>query len=681
MNNAVHVDYTPNLKEILEGSVSFLSNLRPSEWAEKNRTMTSDVSPFPGPYSFNRTPYNRKIVDCCSPYHPAKKITVMKGAQIGFSTGVIENAIGFIMQQAPGPILYLVGSSELIEKAMDKLDNMIDNSGIRPLIGPNSLRKRNQRTGDTVKSKQFPGGYLVIFNGNNHKNYRQLPIRYIFADDFDAYKSSSTSDGDTVRLIEQRAASYYDKQKIFYISTPTLKDKSNVEASFLKGDQQYFFVPCPCCGDMIRLHWSIDAEINGEKIKAGITWQLDENSELISGSVGYICQSCGGFFTDANKDELLQAGEFKATAKAKEPNHFSFHISSLYAPAGMYDWEYYVRWYLEACPPGQDIDETKYQSFLNLGLGETYEEKSISIKANQLQSNIQGYEIGTIPDKLSISQGNGRIVLITMACDMNGLLEDARLDWEIVGWAESGASYSIKHGSIGTFIPREGQKKFKTDREHFTYEHYRPNNVWDKLDEIINTPLVTDEGTGRKMQILFVGVDTAPYKLQSYTYLDRKGPNVIGLKGDSWAKFKRLNTNTAMFKKSLEKPGRLFLLEVNHLKDELAARISLRWDSGNEERQPPKFMNFPIPSEGLYLYNNYFSHYEAEVYKTESNKEGRPISGGWVKKNTAVQNHFFDCHIYNMALKDIWVDLLLKAGGYKNPTWEDYVKIALQQMI
>lgn len=675
------LDYRPNLISILENSAHLLSNLRPSEWAEKNRIMTSEVSPFPGPYSFNKTPYLRKIVDTCSPYHPGKKFSIMKGAQVGFSTGVIENAIGFIMAQAPGNILFLIGHDDLADEAMAKVDNMIDNSGLRPLIRPHTLRKKNQRSGDTLKSKEYPGGTLIVGPGSNHKLLRQRSVRYIFVDDFDALRASSKSDGDTLKLIEQRAASYYDKQKIYYISTPTLKGKSNIEESFLRGDQQYLFIPCPCCGDFIRLHWAVDSELNGQKFKAGITWQLDENNELIRGSVGYICQACGGFFDDSRKSELLDQAEFRPTAKSKDPNHFSFHLSSLYAPAGMYDWEYYVRWYLEACPVGQDADEVKLQSFLNLALGETYEEKSVSIKANALQNNIQPYSIGTIPDKLSVSHGNGRIVLITLAADLNGTVEDARLDWEIVAWSESGASYSVKHGSIGTFIPRENTKKFKVDRERWTYEMYSKNSVWTELDKIIAAPIPTDDGSGRTMQILFTGIDTGAYKLQAYSYLDTKPRSVIGLKGDTFGKVIRMNTSLPVFKRSKEKPGKLFILEVNYLKDDLAAQISLRWDPGNDDRQPPKYMNYPTPSDGFYLYHNYFSQYEAEVRKVDLDKNGKPVAAAWVKKNSAVQNHFFDVRIYNMALKDIWVELFCKeALKMTNPTWEDYVEIALKQI-
>src|SRR5690606_19874949 len=130
---------------------------------------------------------------------------------------------------------------------------------------------------------------------------------------------------------------------------------------------------------------------------------------------------------------------------------------------------------------------TEYQAWLNLGMGELYEEKAVSIRANALQLNIRHYPIGVVPDKLSVSDGNGNIILLTLACDLNGVTDDARLDWEVVGWSESGSCYSIKHGSIGTFIPREGQSKYKVDREKWTYNFYHEKSVWPVLDEIIKS--------------------------------------------------------------------------------------------------------------------------------------------------------------------------------------------------
>lgn len=76
------------LIDILDSSRFLLSDIKPSEWAELNRIMTSDVSPIAGPFSYSYTPYAREIADCFSYNHPARVIAVMKGAQIGLALHV-----------------------------------------------------------------------------------------------------------------------------------------------------------------------------------------------------------------------------------------------------------------------------------------------------------------------------------------------------------------------------------------------------------------------------------------------------------------------------------------------------------------------------------------------------------------------------------------------------------------
>jgi phage terminase large subunit GpA-like protein len=91
------IQYENQAIEVLEAARFLLSNISPSKWNEQHRVMTTSVSPFPGKFSYNVTPYLREIVDCMSPGHPARIVAIMKGAQVGFSTGVIEAAIGWIV--------------------------------------------------------------------------------------------------------------------------------------------------------------------------------------------------------------------------------------------------------------------------------------------------------------------------------------------------------------------------------------------------------------------------------------------------------------------------------------------------------------------------------------------------------------------------------------------------------
>lgn len=666
------LEYEAQTLDVLEAARWLLSNIKPSEWNERNRSMTTSVSPFPGKFSYNITPYLREIVDCMSPGHPARIIAIMKGAQVGFSTGVIEAAIGWIISENPGNILFLTGHSELSEEAMNgKIDQMIDSCGLRTLIRPNVLRTRNMRTGDTNKSKEFPGGSLVAGGANNHKLLRQRSVRFGFVDDFEAAKSSSKESGSTTRMIEQRFAAYADKMKLFYISTPELKQTSNIEPVYLLGDQRKFHIPCPCCAEYIALEWSLPIE-GDEKQMAGITWKLDEKNKLIPESVGYTCQKCGGFFDDKKKYELNILGEWRPTAEPSTLGYYSYHLSSLYAPPGMYDWDHYVRQYLEANPINEPQKESLQKTFVNLCLGETYEASGEAPKANDLQKNIRSYEIGLIPEKISERDGNGKIVLITCSCDMNGTEEDARLDYEILAWSETGSNYSITQGSIGTFVPREGSKKNKIDRERWTYEHHRQNSVWTTLEKIISTPLKTD--TGRQMLVFITGVDCGHYTQHAYTYIDKSNCNVVGLKGKDADKYIRFGADISSFKHAKER-SKLYLVEVGHVKDGLAEKIKLRWDEGNDDSQPPGFMNYPSPTEGKYSFKNFFSHYESEHCVTVS-KPGEETASRWVKKGIQ-QNHFWDVRVYNVVLKDIVVSLVCTTMKIKNYGWTDYVDLVM----
>lgn len=664
------------LVDIVEGARIRFSDLLPSEWNELNRALTSDISPVPGPLRYDYTPYNREIVDCLSPNHPARIITVMKGLQIGVSTTVIEAGIVWIISQEPGPIMFLSGHPDLAEEAMNKkIDQAIDSCGLRPLIKPSTLRKRNQRTGDTSKGKEFPGGSLVAGSASNHKLLRQRSIRYGFFDDFESAKKSTKQSGDTRRLAEGRFAAYYNSMKAYYISTPELEELSNIEPAYMLGDQRKYHVTCPCCKKEITFEWEIGLDGTSDHEKAGMTWKLDDKGKLISGSVRYRCQKCGGYFDDSKKHDMVRSGRWIATAEPSEVGYYSYHISSLYAPPGMYDWEHYVRQYLEANPPGGDRKEDLHKVFVNTVLGFTYKHVDKQVKPDTIQRNVRDYKIGIIPEEISVKDGNGKIVILTCACDLNGVEIDARVDYEIVAWSESGSSYSIRHGSIGTFIPREGAMKKKVDRERWTYEHNRTRSVWPALEKVLNEVFVTDNG--RKMKIAMAGVDCGHYTVHAYNFIDKTALNVIGLKGDKEGQYRKINQDLPIFKPAKER-AKLHLLDVNYIKDMLAETINLHWDQTTGEPQPPEFMNFPQPSDGMYLYTNYFEHFEAE-HRTIESKDGQGHASRWVKKPGQKPNHFWDVNVYNIALKYIFATLALKQTEQKRGTWSDFVRAVQEE--
>lgn len=664
--------------EIIDAHDFRVSTILPSVWAEKNRVMSTDVSSFPGQYSYKKTPYLKELINCLSVDHPARVVAVMKGAQIGFSTGVIENGIGWIISENPAPILLISGDKELSKEIVEKrIDQMIDSTGIRHLIRPNTLRKRNQRTGDTSTSKEFPGGYLTADGANNANKLRQRSFKYGFIDDFEAAPSQDKKAGSITKLIEQRFASYYSSMKLFYISTPEIKQTSNIEPVFLLGDQRKYMMPCPICGELISFEWKTEVEDDKGKL-AGVTFETDDKGNLISDSVGYTCQKCGKFFTEKHKYDMLQAGIWVPTAEPSEVGYYSYHLSALYAPPGMYDWEYYARDFLKCYPNGltQRPDIAALKTFLNVCLGQTFEERGTAPKILQITQNTREYKIGTVPKQLSVEDGAGRIVMLTCACDLNGKVDDARLDYEVLAHTENKVTYSIDAGSIGTF-----RKGIKSDegREIYTYrlqsEQYI--SVWDIfLNDVLQKAYKTD--TNELMPINIAGIDTGNFTTYAYSFIEANQdliyPSIIcGLKGDI-DKFRRFDSDVALFRKSKEQPN-LWLLEVNQVKNALAEFMALKWSESSGLTQPYSFMNFPEPEGKKYSVKWYFSHFESEHKVEQLNKDGSKVGYRWQKRHSTVENHFWDCRVYNLALRDIFAYEVCLASKIKYPDWGKFVQL------
>lgn len=643
------------LYSIVDAAYYEISTIKPSEWVENHIVMGA---PFPGPYKYSLTPYWREVVDRFSQDDDMNWIAVKKGAQIGFSSGVLIPILLWMIKNDPSNAYFLVGAPELIEKATEKLDIGITNAGLRDYIKPQVLRKRNQKSGDTNYKKEFTGGYIHIGSANNHKNIRDVSLKYGIFDDYEAFKGKSKEAGSTRKLLDQRFAAYHGRHKICYGSTPELKRDSNIEEAYLMGDQRKYMIPCPKCGEFIDLQWEI---VKGD-IKGGITWKVNEHNKLISGSVGYTCQECGGFFNDKNKQELLNLGYWKPTAEPAKPGFYSYHISSLYAPHGMFDWEHYVNDWIEAHPIGAPRKEHLYKTFMNVCLGECYEDHSDALAAKTIQANVRNYPIGTVPEKLSIKDGNGKIAILTLSCDLNGKEDDARIDWEVCAWAQNGSSYSIDQGSIGTFVPRENTIKNKKDREPWTYRATGERSVWRELEKIISGTWNFD--SGRKMGIAITGVDCSfTYNGLAYEGVESLPKNkiIVKLKGKDVNIYSKIGKDTLTFHPAKERPG-MYLTEVNYLKDMLAARMKLTWDEGNDISQPAGFMNYPEIADGKYSFKNYFEHFEGEHRVEKMDSEGNYVGMRWEKKTSVSQNHFFDVHIYNMVLKDILVGIICKAN-------------------
>jgi len=650
--------------------------LNPSTWVEGNIYLTPDLSRFTGPYKYDISPYTREVIDNLDPTSPVEMTAVMKCAQSGFTMGVIVPGIAYIISESPASILYTAADKELVQLSVrTRLDPILNSSGLSHLIRPNVIKKKNQRTGDTDFSKEFAGGSLTALGVNNPNKWRQYSVKYIFADDWDSAPKADKKEGSVRSLIENRAKSFGSMKKIFYISTPTTKNSSNIEEVFELGDQRKWNWCCPNCEEFIPIEWRINKE---DGYYAGIKWEVNKEGELIKDSVHYECQNCGGHILEKEKYKLNLGGKWIPTAKPKRENYRSYILNALVIPPGFDSWIDLISQWLEANPANDIIDEGKLKAFVNTQLGQTWEEKGSSPKVTDLMNNVRSYECGTIPDNTIDSDGNGKVLLLTLSCDLGGVMEthneDVRIDWEIRAHTSTGVTYSINHGSIGTF--KRSRRKNKKERENeserdkWTYSHGQNFSVWPELQKIIEANYIGQSGDAYNIDMTVI--DTGHFTKLTNEFINiQNNPFIVGVKGYGETEYRSLSKDTPVIKRSREQGGRLYILQVNQLKDMLAANMKLK--EGMDGFQPSGFMNFPQPEKNKYNMRTYFSHYEGE-HRVEEVKGDSVVGFAWKKKNSSVENHFFDVAVYDIASKEIYLDILRKQSPkYSKLTWEDFV--------
>lgn len=645
--------------------------LEPTDWIPKNVFLTREVTQYPGFYSYELTPYIKEIVECLSPTSDVEMVAIMKNNQSGFTMGVIIPYILYLIKENPCNIMFLSGTDELMQKTVRaKLDPVLQSSGITQLIKSQDTRKRNTRSGNTDFEKQFAGGALFL-GSYKVNNLRMASAKIVLADEFDVAPYSDKNEGNTRMLLENRTTSYPKSKKLCYLSTPTVKGSSNIEQAYLMGDQRHWNWICPHCNEFIDVQWSVKSE---DEIIGGIKFEVDEEGLLIEGSTYYQCQHCRGKILEREKAKLNKTGVWIPTAKPKRKKYRSYQNPAIYC---FDSWDDLATEFLSATPKNGTLDTALLKAFITTKLAQPWEEKGQTPKVNDLMNNTRSYNIGVVPDLTCEKDGNGKILLITLCCDLGGIMnediQDVRLDWEIVGHSSTGVTYNINHGSIGTF--KRSRKKTKeesendTERDKWTYDHGMKFNVWDELRKIIYQTLESQSGEGYKIDITVI--DTSYFTKLANMFIDmEKNPFIVGIKGDGIEEYRKESKDTPIISRGRERAG-FYILQVNQLKDMLASNMKLKM--GMDGFMPPGYMNYPMPEQGKYTMRSYFGHFEAE-HRVEEKKGDSVVGFVWKKKNSSVENHFWDVAVYTIAAREIYIDTLRKMDSkHSKLTWEEFV--------
>jgi phage terminase large subunit GpA-like protein len=131
------------------------TQLQVSEWADRHRKLPKKSSAEPGPWRTDRTPYLREIMDCFSTLSDVEEIVFMKAAQIA-GTEFLLNALGYVIDHAPGPALFVQPTVELAKRfSRQRLDPLFTDT---PRLASKVAEGQSRDGGNTMLSKEFAGG-------------------------------------------------------------------------------------------------------------------------------------------------------------------------------------------------------------------------------------------------------------------------------------------------------------------------------------------------------------------------------------------------------------------------------------------------------------------------------------------------------------------------------------------
>ncbi len=347
-----------------------------SEWADEHRTI-SPPSPEPGRWRTSRAPYLREIMDACTdPTIP--RVVVMKSARVGFTEGVLNNLIGYHIDQQPAAVMVMQPTVEDAKGySKESLAPMLRDT---PRLAGRIRESGRRDSTNTIQLKVFDGGFVVIVGSNSAAGLRRRNIQILVADEIDGYGSSARGrhrEGDPLTLARKRLENYWNRKEIDG-STPTLKGASRIESAFELSDQRRYFVPCPHCGYQQTLKWPRFRYDNNDPttVRYLCGEEDPETHELVGG--------CGQPITEDRKPWMVERGTWIAQRPGRRIR--GYHTWAAYSLFS--SWQNIVEQWLEA-----QGDREKLQVFINTVLGETWREQGDEVPHGTLFARREAYPV------------------------------------------------------------------------------------------------------------------------------------------------------------------------------------------------------------------------------------------------------------------------------------------------
>lgn len=575
------------LQKVLRG-IKPPEKLTVAQWADKNRTLSSESSAEVGKWRTSRTPYMLEILNSFTD-PKVEHIVVVAASQVGKSE-VMNNMIGYCIDQDPGPILFVQPTKEDAEKYSEmRIAPMIRNTRC---LKSKVAAAKSRDSANTKRQKSFPGGVLVLTGSNVPHDLCSMPIRYLFGDERDRWAKSAGSEGDPWKLATARLTTFYNR-KMVEVSTPTIKGASPIADSYNLGTMERWKSKCPHCGNYIEIKFD-DIRFEYDVIEKGDDKIFDVKN------VWHTCPECGGI-----SDEITIKKQ-PAHWEADAPEAVALHKTrSFWLTAWVSPWATWKSIVLEFLQAG--TDSAKLQVVYNTKFGQLWENRGDMDSEEDVMARREDYE-AEVPDG---------VLVLTCGVDT----QDDRLEYEVLGHGRFGETWGIKHGVI------LGRPDLDA--------------VWDKLDEILDKKYSYKNGVTRKIALTFI--DEGGHFTQEVRQRceSRMGKQVFAIKGiPNNGKDVPFTAPPKKMKIVVDGNviGKVWLYEIGVNAGKQRIVDNLRVKSPG-----PKFCHFPRRDD---YGKAYFKQLMSEhlVYKT-----GLKNPWQWEKIPGHERNEAFDIRNYNLA--------------------------------
>ncbi len=576
-----------------------------SQWADNHRMLSSGISAEPGKWKTSRAPYQKDIMNAFT--EPGiHRVVVKSSSQIGKSD-MMNNVIGRFAHLDPCAIMMI---QPTIDMAQD-----YSKTRIAPMIRDTKVLNnlfydvKSRDANNTILSKVFPGGRLIMCGANSPAGLASRPIRILLADEVDRFPDSAGTEGDPVDLAAKRMTTFWNSCMGLF-STPTNEGTSRIDEEYLAGTQEEWQHKCPNCGEYHLLR-HIDMTVDYKEIKTP-----SGKKTVIVNDVKWRCPHCGFSFSEKEMKQTPQK-YISRNADALKNGIRSFFVNGFTSP--WMTWTRIMREWLEA-----KGDPEREKVIMNTVFGESYKQKGAFEDEQIFLRRRESYG-AELP--------NG-VLLLTAAIDT----QDNRLEYEVVGWGKEEECWGIRKGIV-LGAPNQAR-------------------TWKEIDSILDKTYHFADGKGLKVVRTFID-SGGHYTSDVYNYCQknfhkqrfaikgRGGPGIPLI-------YKIAKANNAK--------APLILLGVDDGKQQIMDRLSI-------DSPGPLYFHFP-QDEGIKELSNrgyddlYFKGIISEHKKVY--KRNGVLREVWeTTKN--VRNEPLDLRNYNLAcmksLKPDWDKLEMLVNG------------------